>query len=81
MSLRREKLTLVRTCYKDGNVQGVVVMTLDRLTRHASDLLTLQEEMGLHNATLYSIKETGGHLHQSVLARFVEHQHRDKQHS
>src|SRR5437879_3870634 len=30
----REKLALMRKRYRDGNIQGVVICTLDRLSRH-----------------------------------------------
>ena len=81
VSLQREKLSILRTRYVAGEVQGIVVLTLDRLTRHTPDLLALQEEMGLHNATLHVVKETVEHLPYRILARFVEHQQREERHS
>lgn len=77
-TLQREKLILMRTRYKDGVVQGVVVMTLDRLSRHESDLLALQAEMVAHHVTLYCVKGTVEHLRSNLLARFVEHQGREQ---
>ncbi len=67
----REQLMAMRARYLQGKLDGIVIRTLDRLSRHAPDLLALQEEMGLHNATPHCVKETSEHLDQSILARFV----------
>jgi DNA invertase Pin-like site-specific DNA recombinase len=66
-SLKREKLALLRARYTDGVVQGVVVMTLERLSRHAPDLLTLREEMKEHSVMLYIVKERSEQVFSNLL--------------
>ncbi len=79
MRLEREKLALLRTRYTGGEIQGVVVMMLDRLSRHVPDFLLLQEEMRAHTVTLHCVKETGEEdLFRSVLARVTGHQYREE---
>ncbi len=53
----REKLDLMRQRYRDGSIQGVVIRTLDRLSRSQVHNAILMEEMEHHNATLYCVKE------------------------
>ena len=65
VSLEREQLALLRKRYLAGEIQGVVVCTLDRLSRSAPDLLALQEEMAARHVTLYGVTETVVHLYQN----------------
>ncbi len=53
----REKLDLMRSRYGDGLIQGVVIRTLDRLSRSQVHNAILMEEMEHHGVTLYCIKE------------------------
>jgi len=53
----RAKLDLMRTRYRDGLIQGVVIRTLDRLSRSQVHNAILMEEMEHHGITLYCIKE------------------------
>jgi site-specific DNA recombinase len=53
----REKLALIRERYRDGKIQGVVIRTLDRLSRSQVHNAILMEEMEHHKITLYCVKE------------------------
>lgn len=53
----REKLALIRERYRDGKIQGVVIRTLDRLSRSQVHNAILMEEMEHHKVTLYCVKE------------------------
>ena len=53
----RKKLELMRQRYREGKIQGVVVRTLDRLSRSQSHVAILMEEMEHHGVTLHSVKE------------------------
>jgi site-specific DNA recombinase len=54
----REKLDLMRRRYREGKIQGVVIRTLDRLSRSQVHNAILMEEMEHHSATLYCVKES-----------------------
>jgi len=71
IGLERDGLTRLRRHY--GDTDGVIVVTPDRLSRNAYDLLILQEEMTKHNVTLYSVKETVEHAYLAVLAYIETH--------
>lgn len=53
----REKLGMVRERYRDGKIQGVVIRTLDRLSRSQVHNAILMEEMEHHKVTLHCVKE------------------------
>lgn len=53
----REKLGLMRERYRDGKIQGVVIRTLDRLSRSQVHNAILMEEMEHHKITLHCVKE------------------------
>ncbi len=53
----RKKLSLMRDRYRDGNIQGVIIRTLDRLSRSQVHNAILMEEMEHHKITLYCVKE------------------------
>ncbi len=53
----RQKLNLVRQRYREGKIRGVVIRTLDRLSRSQVHNAILMEEMEHHNVALYCIKE------------------------
>jgi site-specific DNA recombinase len=53
----REKLCLMRERYRDGKIQGVVIRTLDRLSRSQVHNAILMEEMEHHHITLHCVKE------------------------
>lgn len=53
----RPKLTLMRERYREGKIQGVVIRTLDRLSRSQIHNAILMEEMEHHKVMLYSVKE------------------------
>src|SRR5437660_4711677 len=53
----RKKLTLMRERYRDGKIQGVVIRTLDRLSRSQTHIAILMEEMEHFGIELHSVKE------------------------
>jgi site-specific DNA recombinase len=53
----RKKLGLMRERYRDGKIKGVVIRTLDRLSRSQVHSTILMEEMEHHKVTLYCVKE------------------------
>ncbi len=53
----REDLDLMRQRYREGKIQGVVIRTLDRLSRSQVHNAILMEEMEHHGITLYCVKE------------------------
>jgi site-specific DNA recombinase len=53
----REDLDLMRRRYCEDKIQGVVIRTLDRLSRSQVHNAILMEEMEHHNVTLYCVKE------------------------
>jgi site-specific DNA recombinase len=56
-SLRRPGLDRLRGMLRSGEVEGVVVSRLDRLTRSVRDLGRLLEELSKHEASLLSVGE------------------------
>ncbi len=64
----RERLRLMRTRYRDGNIQGVVIDTLDRLSRSQAHLAILIEEMEKYGVTLHCVRES---FEDSAMGRFV----------
>ncbi len=54
----REKLGLMRERYRDDKIQGVVIRTLDRLSRSQVHNAILMEEMEHHDITLHCVKES-----------------------
>ncbi len=67
----RKKLEVIRQRYRDGKIQGVVIRTLDRLSRSQSHIAILMEEMEHYNVTLYSIKEVIDETPMGKFARMV----------
>ena len=53
----REKLATMRGRYRDGKIQGVVICTLDRLSRSQVHNAIIMEEMEHYKVTLYCVKE------------------------
>lgn len=53
----REKLGIIRERYREGKIQGVVIRTLDRLSRSQVDNAILMEEMEHHKIILRCVKE------------------------
>jgi len=53
----REKLSIARERYREGKTQGVVIRTLDRLSRSQVHNAILMEEMEHFGVTLYCVKE------------------------
>src|SRR5712692_11137707 len=53
----REKLELMRNRYRDGLIQGVVIRTLDRLSRSQVHNAILMEEMEHYEIALHCVKE------------------------
>jgi site-specific DNA recombinase len=64
----REKLDLVRHRYREGKIQGVVIRTLDRLSRSQVHNAILMEEMEHYKITLYCIKEN---IDDTPMGKFV----------
>ncbi len=50
----RPSLSQMRQRIRDGEIQSVVVTTIDRLSRNQVHLKTLMAEMGHHNITLFT---------------------------
>jgi site-specific DNA recombinase len=67
----RKKLELMRERYRDGKIQGVVIRTLDRLSRSQTHVAILMEEMEHHNVTLHSVKEVIDDTPMGKFARMV----------
>ena len=53
----RDKLSLLRERYREGTIHGVVIRTLDRLSRSQVHNAILMEEMEHHGITLHCVKE------------------------
>lgn len=64
----RKKLTKVRERYREGKIQGVVIRTLDRLSRNQTHIAVLLEEMEHYKVQLYSVKEK---IDDSSMGKFV----------
>lgn len=67
----RKKLSLMRERYRDGKIQGVVIRTLDRLSRSQTHIAILMEEMEHFGVTLYSVKEVIDDTPMGKFARMV----------
>lgn len=67
----RKKLELMRQRYRDGKIQGMVVRTLDRLSRSQSHVAILLEEMDHYDVRLYSVKEVIDETPMGKFARMV----------
>jgi site-specific DNA recombinase len=67
----RKKLSLMRDRYRDGKIQGVVIRTLDRLSRSQTHVAILMEEMEHYGVTLYSVKEVIDDTPMGKFARMV----------
>lgn len=64
----REKLELLRQRYRDGKIQGIVIRTLDRLSRSQVHNAILMEEMEHHNTMLHCVKEN---IDASPMGKFI----------
>ncbi len=67
----RKKLSLMRERYRDGKIQGVVIRTLDRLSRSQTHVAILMEEMEHYGITLHSVKEVIDDTPMGKFARMV----------
>src|SRR6266566_1356125 len=67
----RNKLSLMRERYRDGKIQGVVIRTLDRLSRSQTHVAILMEEMEHYGITLHSVKEVIDDTPMGKFARMV----------
>ena len=67
----RKKLGAMRERYRDGKIQGVVIRTLDRLSRSQSHVAILMEEMEHYGVTLHSVKEVIDDTPMGKFARMV----------
>jgi site-specific DNA recombinase len=67
----RKKLSLMRERYREGKIQGVVVRTLDRLSRRQVHYAVLMEEMQHHLIPLHCVKEPLNH-EDSKMDQFVQ---------
>jgi DNA invertase Pin-like site-specific DNA recombinase len=67
----RKKLSIMRERYREGKIQGVVIRTLDRLSRSQTHVAILMEEMEHYNITLYSVKEVIDDTPMGKFARMV----------
>jgi site-specific DNA recombinase len=57
VSLEREQLTRLRRRYLAGEIQGVVILARERLSRSLAHYVILREEMDNHDVTLYCVEE------------------------
>jgi DNA invertase Pin-like site-specific DNA recombinase len=67
----REQLGLMRRRYRDGRIRGVVVTTLDRLSRDLVHLAILMGEMEKYGITLHSVHEGAGGAFTGDFARLI----------
>jgi DNA invertase Pin-like site-specific DNA recombinase len=67
----RKKRGLMRERYREGKIQGIVIRTLDRLSRSQSHIAILMEEMDHYDITLYSVKEVIDETPMGKFARMV----------
>jgi site-specific DNA recombinase len=67
----RKKLSVMRERYREGKIQGVVIRTLDRLSRSQTHVAILMEEMEHYGITLYSVKEVIDDTPMGKFARMV----------
>jgi len=64
----REALNAMRERYRSGKIQGVVIRTLDRLSRSQVHNAILMEEMEHHKAVLYCVKEN---IDETPMGKFI----------
>ena len=64
----REDLSVMRQRYREGKIQGVVIRTLDRLSRSQVHNAILMEEMEHHSIALYCVKEN---IDDSPMGKFI----------
>ncbi len=67
----RKKLSVMRERYREGKIQGVVIRTLDRLSRSQTHVAILMEEMEHYGVTCYSVKEVIDDTPMGKFARMV----------
>jgi len=67
----RRKLEAMRQRYRDGKIQGVVIRTLDRISRSQTHVAILMEEMEHYGVTLHSVKEVIDDTPMGKFARMV----------
>src|SRR5205085_2255710 len=67
----RKNLSLMRERYREGKIQGVVVRTLDRLSRRQVHYAVLMDEMEHYNIPLHCVKEPINH-EDTKMAQFVQ---------
>ncbi len=67
----RKKLSLMRERYREGKIQGVVIRTLDRLSRSQTHVAILMEEMEHYGIILHSVKEVIDDTPMGKFARMV----------
>lgn len=66
--LERRYFKRVRARYKNGETQGFIIDTLDRLTRSTGDFLELQQEMIQHHVMLYCASSD---IHTKIFRRLI----------
>lgn len=66
----RKKLTLMRERYRDGKIQGVVVRTIDRLSRKQAHAAILMEEMEHYAVAFHCVMEPV-HSEDKAMDQFV----------
>lgn len=64
----RKDLSLMRSRYKAGEIQGVVIWTFDRLARNQMHFCVLYDEMKHHDVKLFCVKEV---LDDTPMGQFV----------
>lgn len=64
----RADLSAMRVRYREGRIQGVVIRTLDRLSRNQTHVAVLMEEMEHYGVNLYGVKEP---IDTSPMGKFV----------
>lgn len=64
----RKKLEAMRERYREGKIQGVVIRTLDRLSRNQTHVAILMEEMEHCGVTLHCVKES---IDDTAMGKFV----------
>jgi site-specific DNA recombinase len=67
----RKKLSLMRERYRDGKIQGVVIRTLDRISRSQTHVAILFEEMEHYNVAIHCVKEQIDNTPMGKFARMV----------
>ena len=67
----RKKLSLMRERYRDGKIQGVVVRTLDRMSRKQVHYAVLMDEMEYYGVQYHCVKEPVNQ-EDTKMAQFVQ---------